>query len=268
MEKIKALKEQVIEQNIKVHAREAPVYELLHPQVFNWYHNRKSRKDLRYIYNLVKSNSLVETLDIGCGTGFLTHKIITFNNFRVTAVDLSDAMLKELEDKVNPSCKDKLSLVHSEALAFLRDNSREYDLITTSALLHHLVDIDEFFGLALKRLKPGGILYVAYEPLKQAVTSKVRFMIHGWIRALDAAMFNLGLKFRKVSLSESHERSLADYQTMLGGIDPLKIISDLQSKGEVLRFDKFAVRANGFLAFISDKLVRSENTFSFIFKKS
>lgn len=268
MNDLRKLKDLVTKENIKIHAQEAPIYERIHPQVFNWYHNRKSWRDVRHIFDLIGSKGKVEALDLGCGTGFLTMKAISFKDLNITAVDLSKEMLSELERKIPAPSKESILLVNSEALDFMRDNEVQYDLIMASAFLHHLVDLKEFTDLALKRLKSGGVLYIAYEPLKQDIGSKFQFMLHRWVRILDEAIFNFRMKLSKVEVDESHENSIADYQTTLGGIDPLEVMKYLENSGKVMIFNKFAVRANGVLAFISDRIIRSENTFSIIFKKS
>lgn len=268
MDASKNLKDLVIEQNIRIHAKEAPIYEIIHPQVFNWYHNRKSWQDLRYIFSLFTCESKIQVLDLGCGTGFLTLKIMSFAQAQVIALDLSKEMLDCLEAKVDSACKKRLSVINSEALAFLHNNNIQYDMITASAFFHHLVDLKEFIDCVLGHLRKRGILYLAYEPLKQPIKNKVRFILHRLIRRLDEFVFRARMKSLKINIGDCHQKSIADYQTTLGGINPLEIISYLKDKGSILKFDKFAVRANGFLAFISDKLIRSENTFSIIFQKA
>lgn len=262
------LKKAVIEENIRHHAKEAPVYEALHPQMFHWYHQRKSWRDMNYIRGLLDADREMDVLDLGCGTGFLTMKALRWANARVTSVDLSREMLAQLEKKDWALGKDRLTTVNREALAFLRESALRYDLIMASALLHHLVDFNEFVELALENLKPRGVLYIAYEPLKQPIDSKVRFMFHRLMRGLDNFMFKRRLNAMGMELDEDHEKSLADYQSTLGGIAPGEITGMLEGRGELLRLDKFPVRAVGALAFISDKIIGSQNTFSLIFRKS
>jgi len=268
MNKVKQLRDIVIDQNIKIHAKEAPIYETIHPQIFNWYHNRKSWNDIKYIFNLLDSDEEIQALDLGCGTGFLTMKVLEWEKARITAVDLSKEMLSVLENKISSNQNKRISLINGEAVSFLQSNTILYDIIMTSALLHHLVDIKELLGLIVNKLKSGGILYIAYEPLKQQIDNKIRFIFHRMIRQLDVFLFNMRLKMLGITIEENHEKSMADYQTTMGGIDPIEVITYLKNDGVILKYDKFATRANGFLAFISDKIIKSQNTFSFIFKKT
>jgi len=269
MTDISKLKEQVFEENVRLHAMEASIYEAIHPQVFNWYHTRKIWNDISFIKSALGDGASERILDLGCGTGFITLKLASHFGAHVTGVDISREMLQELEKKIALMPEKRLDLVHMEATKYLKESAaKEYDLIAASAFLHHLVDLQEFFDLALGRLRKGGILYIAYEPLKQPITSKIRFALHRVIRFLDAALFDLRMKSLNIDLKHDHEKSLADYQTTLGGVAPEEIIKNLDGKGEILRLDKFAVRGNGFLAFLADKVVKSQNTVSVIFKKS
>ncbi|MEI7752092.1 MAG: class I SAM-dependent methyltransferase [Candidatus Omnitrophota bacterium] len=262
------IKAQVLEHNIRVHRAEAAVYEAIHPQVFNWYHVRKARRDLRYIEGFLPvGKDCFRVLDLGCGTGFLTIPAMALPFAKITAVDLSPEMLAQLEAKLSPESHERISLVVREALDFLKTTTDRYDLIMTSAVLHHLYDFEEFLKLALARLNDGGIFYIAYEPLKQAIGSRFRFFLHRLIRFLDRTILFLRLKFSGRKIDSEHENSLADYQTTLGGIDPEAVLKILRGNEQVLKLDKFATRASGFLAFISDRVIQSQNTFSVIFRK-
>lgn len=269
MDESKKLKELVIEENVKVHREEASVYEKIHPQLFNWYHNAKSWNDINFLFSLMDLRTGLRVLDLGCGTGFLTTKMLQKKNADIIAVDLSKDMLMQLEKKLSSFPQGgRVALINKEATAFLQGDNTRYDLITASAFLHHLTDIKELLDLIIKNLKPSGLFYIAYEPLKQPIDSKLQFALHRFFRTLDVAFFNVYLKMLGLKIDVSHEKSIADYQTTLGGVDPVAIIGHLKGKGEILRFDKFATRAFGIFAFILDKMVKSQNTFSIIFRKS
>lgn len=266
---LKQLKDEVAEHNILVHAREAPVYEVLHPQLFNWYHIRKSFHDFVCIFNHFVPEKKLRVLDLGCGTGFLTMKAFSWENVQITAVDLSKEMLSVLENKLTLPQKEKILLVNREAVSFLQCNTVKYDLIMTSALLHHIVDFRELVGLAVNSLKKDGILYIAFEPLRQHIEDKVKFLFHRAVRRLDMLIFSIRMKIRGINIDAFHEKGMADYQTLIGGgIDPNEIISCLGNNGTIIRLDKFAARGSGILAFIADRVVKSQNSFSIIFRKT
>ena len=265
----KELKDDVIGHNILVHAKEAPVYEAIHPQLFNWYHTRKSLHDLSRIFIYFEPKDKIRVLDLGCGTGFLTMKAFLWENIQITAVDLSKEMLTVLESKLTLPQKDKILLVNREAVSFLQCNTVKFDLIMTSALLHHIVDFRELVGLAVKSLKKDGMLYIAFEPLRQHIEGKFQYLLHRAVRRLDMMIFNVRMKLRGINIDALHEKSMADYQTLIGGgIDPNDVISCLGNNGTIIRFDKFAARGSGILAFIADRVVKSQNSFSIIFRKT
>lgn len=268
MNNAKELKDTVIEHNIKVHSKEAPVYDVIHPQLFNWYHTRKTLHDLAYILSFFEAGKEIQVLDLGCGTGFLTTKAIKWANVNITAVDLSKEMLSVLGNNLTIPQKQRVALVNDEAISFLHSNTDSYDIIMTSAFLHHLVDVKELIDMSVKNLKKNGIFYIAYEPLKQPVVNKIRFLLHRVIRQLDIVFFNIRMKMRGIYINEEHEKSMADYQTLMGGIDPNELLSCLKNSGTIVKFDRFTTRANGIFAFISDKMIKSQNTFSIVFRKT
>ena len=268
MDKLEKLKELVIEKNIQLHASEAPIYEIIHPELFNWYHTKKCWEDIYYIFQELSSKSEINVLDLGCGTGFLALKVLEKSNANITAVDLSHEMLNELEKKINPDKKGKIRLIRQEGETFLQSNEMKFDLIMTSALLHHLVDFRKLIDLAIGHLTPNGILYIAYEPLKQPIDNGLKFIFHRLVRKIDITLLHISVKMKGITIEEDQESRLADYQTTLGGIDPDHVIECLKDPGEILKYDKFAARAFGIFAYISDKWIKSQNTFSLIFRKS
>lgn len=268
MDKQEQLKQLVLEKNIRLHANEAPIYEIIHPELFNWYHTRKCWNDIDYIFKEFDQKSEIKVLDLGCGTGFLTLKVLRRDNVNVTAVDLSGEMLNELEKSINQTKKGTIQLINEEAETFLESNTTKFDLVVTSALLHHLVDYKKLIGFAISHLKSDGIFYIAYEPLKQSIDHRLKFLLHRLIRKMDLLLLNIYLKISGISVGNDQENKLADYQTTLGGIDPYEVIESLKDSGRVLKIDKFAARAFGIFAYIADRLIKSENTFSIIFKKS
>jgi 2-polyprenyl-3-methyl-5-hydroxy-6-metoxy-1,4-benzoquinol methylase len=262
------LTKKVLEQNKAVHAREAPIYEIIHPQVFNWYHTRKIWKDLKTIFKEFVAKTPIDILDAGCGTGFITKKLLLFPNVRITAADLSNEMIEKLKLALSPSQKQKVRFVNNEIYQFLNMENNKYHIITCSALLHHLVDYSSVVSQFVDHLLPGGILFIAYEPLKQPIRKGLRYYLHRFVRIIDMHLFVRNIQNKGISLHHDHESSLADYQTTLGGIEPERITEILMNRGVILDSPKFATRASGILAFISDRIIHSQNTFSIIFKKT
>ena len=256
----------VIEENIRLHAEQARVYRCLNPQLYNFHNSKRLYCETGYIMDILESGKEISVLDLGCGTGLLSSYFLKNKNCKITAVDLSAEMLDIFRE--NTSKKDNLQLVKCEAMGFMFKSVNEgvkYNAVVMSALLHHLVNIDEFIKVACKLVDTGGILYIAFEPLKQEIKSKVRYIGHKIIRTLDEAGFHLYLKAKNI---EPESKGMADYQLVFGGVEPLTLIDNFnRDEFRVISLNRFCVRRSGILAFISDSIIGTENSFSLIMRR-
>ncbi len=96
-------------------------------------------------------------LDLGCGPGSLTDKLLSIPNVKLTGVDISPAMIREARRKF-PQVE--FFVDDAEALSF-EDNS--LDAVFCSGVLHHFPALDMALKEIHRVLKPGG-LFVAREP--------------------------------------------------------------------------------------------------------
>jgi len=158
------LQEKIREANVAVHRFEAKYYELIHPEVYNRYEQKRINSALKMVDKLVADNRVraKKALDVGAGTGNLTGKLLQMG-YEVTAIDISAEMCKILEKKYKNYLEaKKLVVVNSpiEDVSFDRD---EFDLITCYSVLHHLPDyvgaVQRFSGF----LKKGGVMYLDHE---------------------------------------------------------------------------------------------------------
>ncbi len=160
------LKEKILIGNLNLHRDEAPIYDQMHGEIFNWYQQRIIRNEIIEIINLSKGNF---ALDIGCGTGNITLKLI-HAGFNVTGVDLSQPMINILKEKTRGK-NYSISLVCQDVEPFLKNNLNRYDLITFSSVLHHLSDYLMILEMAINNLNPGGIIYITHEPSGKTIQS-------------------------------------------------------------------------------------------------
>ena len=160
----KDLQERIREANVAVHRFEAKYYELIHPEVYNRYEQKRLNSALKMVDKLVADNRVraKKALDFGAGTGNLTVKLLQMG-YDVTAIDISAEMCKILEKK----CKNyleakKLVVINSpiEDVSFDRD---EFDLITCYSVLHHLPDYVDVIQRLCGFLKKGGVMYLDHE---------------------------------------------------------------------------------------------------------
>ena len=160
----KDLQEKIREANVAVHRFEAKYYELIHPEVYNRYEQKRINSALKMVDKLVVDNQVdaKKALDFGAGTGNLTCKLLQMG-YEVTAIDISAEMCKILEKK----CKNyleakKLVVINSpiEDVSFDRD---EFDLIACYSVLHHLPNYVDAIQRLSFFLKKGGIMYIDHE---------------------------------------------------------------------------------------------------------
>jgi len=160
----KDLQERIREANVAVHRFEAKYYELIHPEVYNRYEQKRLNSALKMVDKLVADNRVraKKALDFGAGTGNLTVKLLQMG-YEVTAIDLSAEMCKILEKKCRHYLDaKKLIVINSpiEDVSFERD---EFDLITCYSVLHHLPDYVDVIQRLCGFLKKGGVMYLDHE---------------------------------------------------------------------------------------------------------
>lgn len=116
--------------------------------------------------------SFESVLEIGCGTGKNTQWLVS-NNKKVTGVDLSPEMLNIAKTKVaDPNA----SFSQADITQPWNFTSGLFDLAGFSLVLEHINDLDFIFSEVVKKIKPGGFIYVGeLHPFKQYTGSKARF---------------------------------------------------------------------------------------------
>ena len=100
----------------------------------------------------------LKVLDLGCGTGNLTQKIITaFPNAHVTCMDMAENMLKMAKAKLER--QGHISFWLGDIRDF--DYSNKYDMIVSSLVLHHIEYKDKlkFYRKLYNALSMGGVFY-------------------------------------------------------------------------------------------------------------
>lgn len=98
-----------------------------------------------------------DVLEIGCGTGRHTQKLLAQNN-HVTGVDISEGMLQVAREKLPP---ENLKLIHADYMTYEVFNENQFDAIVCSLVIEHIKDLSGFFKKAAKILKPGGNLFIS-----------------------------------------------------------------------------------------------------------
>ncbi len=108
--------------------------------------------------------TITRTLDIGCGAGNNTIKLLRsyHGDFDADLNDLSRAMLERAEKRVSQETSGKVTTFHGDfRTAELAEGS--YDVIIAAAVLHHLRDEQDWtdaFHKIHRLLRPGGSLWI------------------------------------------------------------------------------------------------------------
>jgi len=107
----------------------------------------------------------LRVLDIGTGTGFASAQVLRVLGDRISALvcqDLSPDMLRKCVARVR-SLTTRAHFVAGPPQCLLGDRER-FDLVITSAMFHHVLDLRAFFQLVGHLVRPGGFYVAGHEP--------------------------------------------------------------------------------------------------------
>jgi tRNA (cmo5U34)-methyltransferase len=106
----------------------------------------------------------VSLLDLGCGAGNLTLKVLQkMPGLECHLVDLSQRMLERAKQRIGQETAARIA-TYQQDMRTLTFPENLFDLIVAGAVLHHLrddSDWEDFFGKLHRWLKPSGALFVA-----------------------------------------------------------------------------------------------------------
>jgi len=104
----------------------------------------------------IQVNNEMQVMDFGAGTGLITSRISPHVK-HVVAVDISEAMLKELSSK--SELKNNVEVVCQNIIEQSLD--QKFDLIMSAMAMHHVKDTDLLFQRFAEHLKPGAKVALA-----------------------------------------------------------------------------------------------------------
>jgi ubiquinone/menaquinone biosynthesis C-methylase UbiE len=181
-------------------------------------------------------------LDCGGGTGNIALKMCA-RGWTVTVVDVSDKMLSLLEEKARAQGHFP-TLIHSPVERFLAATDQTYDLVSFSAVLHHLYSYESVVRGAASLVREGGFFYSNQDPV-----TPQRPLLARALDSLDIAIAKakfdradffpgVGRRLRKLfsPKDSAFDRAiisagdLAEYHAHTG-VDDVKIKRLLQSNG-------------------------------------
>ena len=152
----------------------------------------------------IKNVTAPAILIAGCGTG--QHSIATasrFSNCYVTAVDLSLASLAYAQRKSNELRFTNIDYLQADIL-HLHQIGKEFDIIESSGVLHHMDDPIAGWGVLVNLLKSGGLMKIGlYSELARQHIVEIRKEIASLGLGTSATKIR---KFRQ-SLTESFDKN-------------------------------------------------------------
>lgn len=111
----------------------------------------------------ILSNAIIEriedasektALEIGCGTGLFTTRLSKVLK-EVACFDTSEEMVKVLKEKIKEGNLKNIS-IYTEEILNNEEFYEKFDIVYSSMVFHHIVDIEKEFELLSKLLKKGG----------------------------------------------------------------------------------------------------------------
>jgi ubiquinone/menaquinone biosynthesis C-methylase UbiE len=256
----------VREENRQVYAAEAKTYDVLHPEVWNWYEQKRYHrlvKDTLAILN--KKNPVI--VDVGAGTGNLTLKYLSAG-CRLISIDISKQMLSELEKKLRNDQEDRVQLICCDIETALGEIS-EFDGICFSSVLHHIYDYKDVIRTALKKLNPGGFFFNIHDPLIQEPKSRIVFRIHRLLGIVDERLYRLNAKRKGYNIDTFPDDSIAEFHQTKGTFKHKDLMEFLVQQGlSIEHFETYTSRRYGFFGWLATEIIGSENSFALIGRKS
>jgi SAM-dependent methyltransferase len=259
------LREKILEENRRVHALENAQYLDRHPEQTHFFQKQILYQSLHHLGELIDAPG-AQILDVGCGTGYLCLPLLKAG-YQMTGVDLSQDLVNVLDTRIPENARSRSRLVVQDIFQFLEKEDTLYDAVVVSALLHHLFDYETVVRALCDSLKPGGLLMIFFEPLKQEINSPLRFQLHRALGQVDEFLYQREMRRRGIALfEEAYE--LADYQRQFGGIEPARIEKILENGNlEKVELKTYCARRNGWCAWLANRVLKTENTFNLIARK-
>lgn len=149
--------------NQQYYAKTAHLYDQTETCATNVVLQRHLERDLDDVLRLIgKPYHAIQALDACGGSGNVSIKLLRRGVPTITC-DISTEMLRICQDRCIAEDL-PVRVVCAEIASFLEAAPRTFDLIVFSSALHHLEDIDGVLNLAIRSLKPGGVIFSTFDP--------------------------------------------------------------------------------------------------------
>lgn len=137
---------------------------------YDSYPNPTVAMDERYFPDSWKHLSDKDILEIGCGTGRHTSKLLMQNN-RVTGIDISRGMLEVARKHLL-----NVKLIEGDFMSYENFSAQSFDAVVTSLVIEHIEDVSTFFKRVDYVLREKGQCFLSeIHPIKAASGGRAYF---------------------------------------------------------------------------------------------
>ena len=158
-----------------------------------------------------------DILELGCGPGALTARLVErYPRASVTSVDAAAEMLDVARERLGPAAE-RVRFVASTFEQF-DAGTQDFDLVTGSMSLHHVVEKAGYYRRLHASLRPGGFLIFADE-LVNAIPHIEKHHRQGW---LDFASAPGHLTEAEIADCLDHESRFDHFETLPDQFDLLR----------------------------------------------
>jgi len=141
----------------------------------------------------------IRVLDVGAGTGFASAQVLESLGSRVSEIvcyDLSPDMLRKCRARIQPLVP-RAHFVSGQAEC-LAGGAGKFDLVVTSAMLHHQIDVDALFDVIRPLVRVGGFYLAAHEPSRL-------YYSNAWVNRWTN-LYRVWRRLRRAASPESYRR--------------------------------------------------------------
>jgi 2-polyprenyl-3-methyl-5-hydroxy-6-metoxy-1,4-benzoquinol methylase len=249
-------RDRILSANARLHRELAVDYDRLHPHMRNSYEQHLQRRD---VLKMTAHASQPHVLELGVGTGNLTMQFLEAG-CRVTAVDMSAEMLRELERKVQQrGLTGRCDVTQADVDTFLAADPRTgFDVIAMSSVAHHLPDYRSSLEALAARLAPRGYLYLIHEPAhRDELSTALLPLRRAWSvvpRGLDRVL-RLFQPARQAANDQWHaqETEYVDYHYYRNGIGIADLTEVLTNRGlKLVSASRYNAHENGVVSWLDN----------------
>ena len=172
------------------------------------------------LLDLTNLNRYERIVDLGCGTGGVTHQIldrvISAKDHVVYAVDHSRGALKLAMSYLGKRKENSVRFVHSEAQNFNIAIAEEIDAVVYCNSIHYLADKFAALRNICEKLRPGGLLAMNTSFFTTDVTPEATEFYKRWmLRSRRTLKTDYGLSTQKEKVQSRMHLSREEYEEVI-----------------------------------------------------